>query len=487
MIAVGGATLALVAVFLWQLFIPSSFTIPAWQTNSIESLSPTWLADRTSWPYTLALAALAAAVIWTSVVRAENDGLSWAGTLVLAALGIFAVTAQNPLTLVLVWSAIDLVELVITLRSTTGEQQNQAVIISFAARVAGTAMVLWASLVAVARGGSLDFRFITAPMGVYLLIACGLRLGVLPLNLPYEQENILRRGFGTTLRLVSVAASLSLLSRIPPESIASTLLPYLLLLAGILALYTSWMWLRASDEIVGRPFWVLGMASLSVAASLRGNPTGSIGWGVSLVLCGGLLFLFSARQRSILWLPFIGLWGLTALPFSPSASSWLSGNQNSWLFILIFLPAQALLIAGFIRHALHPGETSLESQAKWVKVLYPTGLFILAGTSILLGLWGWVGAKTIGVWWASIAALSMAAGLSVYALTVLPRLALTGVSTQWSRRLRLDWLFKLLSKLYRSIKWVTDLITSSLEGEGGVLWSLLLLALILSVVSTIGH
>jgi hypothetical protein len=229
------------------------------------------------------------------------------------------------------------------------------------------------------------------------------------------------------------------------------------------------------------------MASLSVAASLRGNPTGSIGWGVSLVLCGGLLFLFSARQRSILWLPFIGLWGLTALPFSPSASAWLSGNQNSWLFILIFLPAQALLIAGFIRHALHPGETSLESQAKWVKVLYPTGLSILAGTSILLGLWGWVGAKTIGLWWASIATLAMAAGLSVYALRVLPRLALTGSSTQWSRRLRLDWLFELLSKLYRSIKWVTDLITSSLEGEGGVLWSLLLLALILSVVSTIGH
>jgi hypothetical protein len=487
MIAVGGATFALVSVFFWQLRIPSTFTIPSWQSTSIESLTPAWLADGTSWPYALALAALAAAVIWTSVVRAENDPLAWAGTLVLAAFGIFAVTAQNPLTLVLVWSAIDLVELVILLRSTVGEQQNQAVIISFATRVAGTAIVLWAILVAVSRGGSLDFRFLAAPMGIYLLIASGLRLGVLPLHLPYEQENNLRRGFGTTLRLVSVAASLSLLSRIPPEAIASTLLPYLLVLAGIIALYTSWLWLRASDEIVGRPFWVLGMASLSVAASLRGNPTGSIGWGVSLVLCGGLIFLFSARQRSILWLPFLGLWGLSGLPFSPSASSWLTGNQISWLYILLFLPAQALLIAGFIRHALHPGETSLESQAKWVKVLYPTGLFILAGTSIILGLWGWVGAKTIGLWWASIAALTMAAGLSVFALTVLPRLAVTGVSPQWSRRLRLDWMFGLLSRLYRSFKWVTDLITSSLEGDGGVLWSLLLLALILSVVSTIGH
>jgi len=110
------------------------------------------------------------------------------------------------------------------------------------------------------------------------LIAAGLRLGVLPLHLPYGKENVVRRGFGTSLRLVSAAASLILLARIPAESLHSVISPYLLILAGITALYAGWMWLRSSDEILGRPFLVLCMASLAVADSLRGNPTGSLGW-----------------------------------------------------------------------------------------------------------------------------------------------------------------------------------------------------------------
>ena len=487
MIAVGGSMLALVVVYLWRIRIPQSISISSWQPVTVFSSSPAWSVDGISWPYSLALTALVAAVIWTSIVRAENDPVTWAGTLLLAALGILAVTAENPLTLILAWSAIDLAELITMLRSTLGEEQNLAIVIAFTTRVVGTGLVIWASLVAKASGTTLNFNSITAKSGIFLLIATGLRLGVLPLHLPYQPENTLRRGFGTTLRLVSAAASLSLLARIPTGALLPSLPPFLLILAAIAALYTSWLWLRASDEIQGRPFWILGMASLSVAASLRGNPVGSIGWGVALLLSGGLLFLFSARQKHILWLPLLALFGFSALPFSLSSSAWLTGNQSSWFFIIPFLPAQALLMAGFVRHTLHPGETSLESQARWTKVLYPIGLFLLPGTAILLGLWGWGGAYTIGIWWASLITLFLAAGFSALALIFLPRLALRNLSTQWIRIFRLDWLFRILSALYRFFHEIADIITSSLEGEGGLLWSLLILALILSVLSTWGR
>jgi hypothetical protein len=487
MIAVGGATLALIGIFLWHIRLPQRISLVPWQPVTLFFFSPTWLADGISWPYALSLGALAAAVIWTSVVRAENDPAAWAGTLLLTALGILAVTAENPLTLILVWSAIDLAELTAMLRSTEGEEQNQGVVIAFAARVAGTGLVLWANLVSTAGGILMNFRAIPASTGIYLLIAAGLRLGVLPLHLPYQKENVLRRGFGTSLRLVSAAASLSLLACIPASALKSSLSPYLLILVAVAALYAGWMWLRASDEILGRPFWVLGMASLSIAASLNGNPTGSIGWGVMLILGGGLLFLFSARQRSILWLPLLGLWGLSALPFSPSASVWQTGNQNSWLFVIPFLPAQALLMAGFIRHAIHPGETSLESQERWTKVLYPTGLFLLVAIAILLGLWGWDGARTLGQWWAAIIANVLAAGFTVLGLTVLVRLVPASSSGQWTRLFRLERLYNALTAIYDFFRRIADIITSSLEGEGGLLWSLLLLALILSVLSTRGR
>jgi hypothetical protein len=487
MVAAGGATLALIGIFFWHIRLPQSISLAPWQPVTLFFFSPTWLADRISWPYALSLAALAAAVIWTSIVRAERDPAAWAGTLLLTALGILAVTAGNPLTLILVWSSIDLAELITMLRSTEGEEQNQGVVIAFAARLAGTGLVLWANLVSTA--GGILMNFLTTPdsAGIYLLIAAGLRLGVLPLHLPYLKENVLRRGFGTSLRLVSAAASLSLLARIPANALKSSLPPYLLILAAVAALYAGWMWLRASDEILVRPFWVLGMASMSVAASLRGNPTGSIGWGVMLILGGGLLFLFSARQRSNIWLPLLGLWGLSTLPFSPSASVWQTGNQNSWLFVIPFLPAQALMMTGFIRHALHPGESNLELQERWTKVLYPTGLFLLVAIAILLGLWGWDGARNLGEWWAAIIANLLAAGFTALTLSALVRLVPASSSNQWTRIFRLERLYQTLTAIYDFFRRIADIITSSLEGEGGLLWSLLLLALILSVLSTLGQ
>jgi hypothetical protein len=487
MVAIGGATLAFASVLAWQIDFPKSFSLPPWQPSTVFRYSPIWLADGTSWPYALALAALAAAVIWTSVVRLENEPLSWAGTLLLCSLGILAVTAGNPLTLVLTWSALDLAELITMLRSTEGEAQNQSVAIALATRLGGTGLVLVASTIHSTSGGSLDFRLTPGSVGIYLLMAAGLRLGVLPLHLPYRKENVLRRGLGTTLRLVSAAASLSLLARIPPSALESRLPPYLLILAAITALYAGWMWLRASDEVIGRPFWVLGLASLAVAASLRGNPAGSTGWGTALVLSGGLLFLFSARQRSILWIMLAGLWGASALPFSLTAAGWSGVGASSWALMLPFPVAQALLLAGFVRHTLHPGETSLESQEKWVQVIYPTGLLVMGGTIVLLGLWGWPGALVTGPWLTGAIAVLLAAVFVVLASRLLVRLTPGSDSAQWVRIFRLGWLYALLAAVFRWLGWLADLITRTLEGEGGLLWSFLLLVLIISVLSTRGQ
>jgi hypothetical protein len=252
-------------------------------------------------------------------------------------------------------------------------------------------------------------------------------------------------------------------------------------------MYAAWMWLRASDEIIGRPFWVLGMASLAVSASLHGNPPGSVGWGVMLILGGGMLFLFSARQKNIIWIPLLSLWGLSALPFSATATAWEAGNHVSWFFIVPFLPAQALLMTGVIRHALHPGETSLESHERWTKFLYPTGLFLLAGIMLLLGIWGWDGAQRVGQVWAALGAGVLAAGFTALALTVMVRMAPSDTTGHWSRIFRVDWVNKTLDAVYGFFCRIAEIITSSLEGEGGLLWSLLLLALLLSILSTQAH
>lgn len=485
MIAAGGSAAALLSVFLWQLHFPLTFSLPSWEPATLLPTSPTWLADDISWPYALALATLAAAGVWTSVVRSESNSATWAGTFLVTAMGILAVAAGNPLTLILAWTAMDLTELLSMLRSTEGENQSANVVIAFAVRLAGTGLVIWASTVSSSVNTPLDFRAVPARAGIYLLLAAGLRLGVLPLHLPYHQENVLRRGFGTSLRLVSAAASLALLSRISPGALINPLLPFLLILVAIPALYAGWMWLRAPDELLGRPFWIMGMASLAVAACLRADPAGSTAWGVTLVLTGGLLFLFSARQRSLLVLPILAVWGISAFPFSPTATGWQTGNHTSDLFLVPYLLAAGLLIAGYFRHALQRGESSFESQARWAKVIYPTGLFLPVSIQILLGLWGWSGARTIGLVWAALTSLILAGGFTVMALRLLDRLAPMAAPTRWTEIFRLNWLYRILQSLFRFLERIVNTITFSLEGDGGILWSLLILVLILSLISTL--
>jgi len=483
LIAAGGVILALTAVFLWQLRLPQALALPAWQPQAFFYYSPTWLADSVSWPYALSLTALALAIVLTSVVRANTNPMAWAGAFMLTALGLLAVTAENSLALVLAWTALDLTELVTMLLSVDGERQSEGVVVAFAVRLAGTGLVIWASILSIAARTPLNFILTPTRAGIYLLLAAGLRLGVLPLHLPYHQETTLRRGFGTSLRLVSAASSLVLLARIPSDAISTSLTPYLLALTALAALYAAWMWLRASDELTGRPFWLLGMAALAVAASLRANPTGSIAWGIALLLGGGYLFLHSARQRSLIWLSVVALLGLTALPYSLTAAGWLSESHATPLFWIAFLPAQALLLAGFLRHSLNVGETSLESQPPWVKGIYPLGLILLPLIQILLGLWGWEGARQFGLWWAALTVLELAALLAWIAIKFLTRLNRPATSSRWGNILSLDWFYRATWAFYRLLGQISNVISSTLEGDGGVLWSFVILVLVLSLLT----
>jgi hypothetical protein len=425
------------------------------------------------------------AIIVTAVVRSNFPRpINWIGTLILTALGILAVVADNPLTLVLIWAAIDISELVAQMRVMEDPQLSERAVIAFASRAAGILVLLWAGMVSVSNGQVLDFRQAPPQVGLYLVLAAGLRMGVLPLHLPYSSESTLRRGFGTGLRLISAASSLILLARIPLSSLASPVTPYLLILTALAAIYGGWMWLRAPDELNGRAFWLIGMSSLAMAAALRANPIGAAAWGCAIVLTGGALFLSSEPNKWLLRALFVGAWGISALPFSLTATGWNSGMPNSlltWLALPFLVAAQAMLIAGFIRHSQRTTtRLSHEDQPIWAKNVYPVGIFLLLLITILLGLFGWSGTLQLGNWFMG----SLAALLALGLLSLTPRLRiLNPVRAHWVRPVNvswLDWGYQFLANLYRQLRRVSDGISNVLEGESGMMWTLLFLVLFIS-------
>ena len=255
LIAASGALFAWINVFVWQLVMPIQIRLSPWQPALLFPQSPFFVADGIAWAFALSLVTLCLAVILTAVIRDNFPSpLSWIGVLMLTAFGVLAVTADNPLTLVLLWAAIDLVELISQLQIVEQPELSERVVVAFASRVTGILILIWADMISLSNGVTLDFRAAPTQAGLYLVAAAGLRLGVLPLHLPYSNETSIRRGFGTGLRLISAGSSLILLTRIPAGSLTSAFTPYLMILISLAGLYGAWMWLRAPDELTGRPY-----------------------------------------------------------------------------------------------------------------------------------------------------------------------------------------------------------------------------------------
>ena len=483
LIAVGGSLITWISILLWQIGLPVSLQLSVWQPAALFSQSPAFIADSISWAFAISLITLCLAIIITSVVRPQfPTPINWVGTLVLTSLGTLAVVAGNPLTLLLIWAAIDLVELVVQIWFVEDPKLSERVVVAFASRVAGILILLWADMVGAASGPISDFRAATPQAGLYLLIAAGLRLGVLPLHLPYPSESNIRRGFGTGLRMISAASSLILLAHIPPGSINSPITPYLLILASFAAVYGGWMWLRAPDELTGRPFWLIGMGSLVVAAALRSNPVGAASWGCALILSGSALFLFSEPNRWLTRALYVGAFGISGLPFSLTASGWVSGGTGFWLAFPFLLLSHAMLIAGYIRHAQRTLVRSVnENKPIWAKNVYPIGILLLLLITVLLGLFGWIGSLQVGSWFAGLVASLVAAGL----LWLSPRSRiLNPVRAHWVRPTNTSWLDRVYQGMwgiYHQVGRLSNAFIGLLEGESGFMWTLLFLVLFISV------
>ncbi len=481
LVAVSGGILAMLSVLLWLAQMPFELVLPAWQPNSLFSTPILFRADEISWPFSISIAALTLAALLTAAAGPVFvNSYAWVGVLALGGVGILAVTAENPLTLLLVWASLDLTELFTQLRSVEGKTNNEKVVISFSTRVFGLALLLWANIASAAGGSVFDFKSMSAGSGLYLIAAAGLRLGVFPLHLPYSPDSSLRRGLGTSLRLISAASSMVVLAHVPAESLNSIATPILITLALVATLYGGWMWLRAPDELNGRPYWIISIVSLAVISALTGNPTGAIAWGCSLILVGGSLFLSSVQLPWLNRAMLAGAWSLSSLPFSLTAGAWLG---NLGIFLPFVIAAQALTVAGFIRHALRPiGRDSLEAQPGWARAVYPAGILLLILIQFLLGLAGWNGAMQVGAWLQAVIASLLTFGL-VWAM---PRFRiLNPIRAHWitSTASQFGGISRLLWSLYRSLAGISQTIILTLEGEGGIMWTLLFLILFISLLT----
>ncbi len=490
-IAAIGALIAWPIILLLYSNIPKMVQLFNWRPGNIYLVSPALLLDNLSWSYALAIATLLLAVILTDVSRAaEADWSAWVGSLFLASLGIWAVMSANPLTLVMAWTALDIVELATLLSYFRDSTRRERVVISFSAKVFGTLLLVWSGVLASASGTNALFIDIPPQAGIYLLLAAGMRLGVLPLQQPYLSDIPLRRGLGTMIRLVPAAAALVLLGRVAEVGINIQYINLIELLIGLTAIYSCGSWLASDNELDGRPYWILALASFSSVAAIRSQMQASSAWGIALLLSGGLLFLMSSRNRYLRILAAFGILGVSALPFTPAWDGVyiFAGPHDLVLVALLF--SHALVMVGYIKFALQSGE-QLTGVERWVWVIYPWGLALLPFTHFIIGFLGERQMPTALIDWVGLVSI----GLAGLLIGLRRRLGGNEILERFVERAFLaiqsifsfNWLYRALWFAYHFFSRVLRFITGVMEGEGGILWTLLLLVLFITLLTQLSQ
>ncbi len=489
LIAASGSLLAWFATLISRSNIPQTVSFFYWQPDWLEPYTPGLLLDQYSWSYAICLVTLTLSVILTDAARRPTTDWSlWVGGLFLTALGVSAVLAESLLTLLLFWTAIDLIELLILLGQLYQSEARERAVIAFFVRLTGTFLLIWAVVSTSSSGSVLNISQMPPETLLILLIAAGLRLGVLPINQPYWREIQQKRSLGTIGRMNSAAASLILLTRIALVGIPGSLSGILLTLSGLAALYGAFSWTTSDDALEGRPYWILGMSAFSVASAIRALPYSSLAWGELAILSGGLIFLNSLRNRFIVTLSLFGFIGLACLPFTPGWNTTELYHPPYSLGLLLLLLAQSVFAVGYLHFIFQPGE-EVSGLERWVWFVYPWGLLLLPLSNWLIAWFEW--RATLNVL-ALLPAILVGAliGLWIYIdreLSHRPRLL--GISIRIGRifvgLLSLRWLYRSLWRLYFFAGRMIRLLISVMEGDGGVLWALLILVLFIAILSSL--
>jgi len=156
------------------------------------------------------------------------------------------------------------------------------------------------------------------------------------------------------------------------------------------------------------------------------------------------------------------------------------------------------MILGYLKHVLQPsGEVgALES---WARLVYPLGFIIIIQAIVALGLIGWPGSLTLGTWWLGL----ISNILIIIAIVLVWRLGsnspyvhlpasskLTKVFDWLLHRLeqifRLEWLYKILWWFKDILSIILRALSNILESEGGILWTVLLMVLLISIMLGVG-
>lgn len=486
-VAAAGVGAALVLLLTGGKAIPYRMT--PWSSMSILTPSLTLQRSETGRLLGLSLTALVLASILAAGRRQEaegsavNNGVAWALLLATLAAGLVATMPANILTLALAWTVLDSALAVAWLYPWfRGEQfpSKHRALTSWGLGAAGT-LFLWSAtlpLQAHYAFQSTSSLVTEGWVGMALTLAIILRLAPLHFNLP-RPGTPQQSASTTSLHIIPTAAGIGLLAQLSNwtalplfwRPLLSTLILSGLVGSSLLAWF--------SKEARHAAGWILtGQVSVTVLVGLWVGPEAALAEGLVLILAGGLLGLLASLETVSVENKIalaLGAAALAGLPLTWGSDGRLALYQR-WLadglglYLVLAAGAYLLLLAVAGRLLLRP-HTPAIPLSKRIAAGMGLGLLALG----LLFRSGPLVQANILVWLALLLPIAGAVLLTWGADQLRP---LQEQIASWLQlSLSLNWLFRLLGNTLRWVGRAVHAAHQVIEGEGALLWALILLAM----------
>jgi hypothetical protein len=410
----------------------------------------------------------------------SGDAADWSILLVLAAVCLLCLLPSNLYTLALIWTALDGVTGAAWLLTT---RRQQGPLIHWGAGAAGT-LALWSAALSMQAG--LTSQSLPIPTvepgwtGTALVLAGTLRLAPFPFHLgrPHLATDLFRNpALKPARQILPLSSGAWLLAQVPgtdfvpffPQQFITTLLLTGLVGSGLLA------WLPG-EEIRAVRWVVRGQAAMTVLACIWAGPEAALAQGMVLVLAGGLILVSADSQETPPEQKVLAGMAIAALAGIPLTwggigrfalyQRWLASPWGLYLFLAA--GAWLLLLGAAGRPLFRTSSPGVARQTRIVAGL--TNALLVVGLLAAPG-----AAASAWAWLAIILPLAAGGILAKEARSLQP------LQQQLENRLHpvlaLHWLRRAAGRLAAAIGRAANAVHQTLEGEGAVLWLLVLLAL----------
>ncbi len=484
----------IISLACWIIFlvmpIPSSanlLKIPGlFSLSADEGLS--FIIDSSSWGFIYLVISLVLGYFLTMVIRLEKEKRTWlwVGWLLLCMAAIISFSAGNLTTLILAWVLFDLLDILFTYFILKINEIKESLNQFLPSRIISVLLLITAGIFLPAETPQW-LPSPLAPAAYFLLFLAGLfRTGLLPsqtLDQPVAEN---RSSFLLVKRILPVLSGFSLLSFLPINflnHISQVLLSIIFLILAI-----AFITLSTHKGKVITNLWLSSLIFLACIAVVSGTPIALLGWGGVALLGLSIPHFFTYHTDRLKIFALLGVFSLSGIPYSIGALA-LAGltSASSFLWLIPVLPVYSFLMVLFIDAVQMPYDESRAPEPLYLAV-HLIGLFIVALSSFAILIKNvQLAGSVLNYWWAGITVVILCLVMILLKRKVhlksYPIGKITNSLVFINRLFAFQWLEKLWQWLAWFLSGIINFLTQLLAGEGGVIWAIVILALLVSLIS----